>query len=361
MNALGRVVKTDSLPGGILVIQTAFLGDVVLTTPLFRALRRLWPEKRLTALTTPQAAPLIAEDPHLDAVLTYDKKGKDSLLSMAKTLRSGGYEMLVSPHRSHRTALLSLMSGIPIRIGYSDASFSWAYNRQVARPMGEHEVDRNLALLEALGSKPDGEDRKLYIGYGEAESKEVNALLAACGVDSTEKIIGLCPGSIWATKRWAKEGFAAVGKALAARGHRIVLLGGPDDREASAFVSAQIGAAAVDAAGKTSLKALAAWMDRLSLLISNDSAPLHVAAARNTPSVAVFGATTLGLGFGPFHAESRVVQVDLDCRPCGLHGGKSCPKGHFKCMGDITPDAVLNACQELFEANEFAARKNAHQ
>jgi len=340
-------VDAEAKPGGILVIQTAFLGDVVLTTPLFAAIKRRWPDKPLTVLTTPRAAPLIAEDPSLDAVLTYDKKGKDSLISMARKLRSGGYEMLISAHRSHRTSFLSLLSGIPIRAGFEEAAFSFAYNRKIKRPMEMHEVDRNLALLRAVGAEPDAKDRNLNLAYGKSEADEVAEYLLASGVQKGEEIIGLCPGSIWPTKRWLKEGFAEVGKKLAAKGYRIVVLGGPDDAEIAEFITAQIGPAAVNAAGRTSLKALAAWMDRIKLLITNDSAPLHVAAARNTPCAAIFGATTTSLGFGPFHENSRVVEIDLDCRPCGLHGGKVCPKGHFKCMRDITPEAVLKAAEEL--------------
>jgi heptosyltransferase-2 len=103
----------------------------------------------------------------------------------------------------------------------------------------------------------------------------------------------------------------------------------------------------VNAVGRTPLKALAAWMDRLAVLVTNDSAPLHVAAARGTPAVAVFGPTTRDLGFGPFHRASRIVEVELECRPCGLHGGRRCPKGHFRCMADVTPDEVLRAVGEV--------------
>lgn len=331
----------------IVVVQTAFLGDVVLTTPLFRALRRCRPGARIVALVTPEAAPLIEEDPHLDQVLTYDKKGGESLVSALRTVRAQHPDLFVAPHRSPRTALLALGSGARLRIGFADAGFWWAYNRRVARPMQEHEVDRNLALLAGLGCAPEAGDRRLHVGYTEQEVEAVAAVLRAAGVSERDRLLGLCPGSVWATKRWPAEGFAGVGKHYAARGWRVAVLGGPGDREVCAQVAGTIGPAAVDAAGTTPLKALAAWLDRLALLVTNDSSPLHVAAARDVPTVAVFGATTTDLGFGPFHARSRVVEVDLACRPCGLHGGNTCPRGHFRCMGDLSADAVWAACNDL--------------
>lgn len=330
----------------ILVVQTAFLGDVVLTTPLFRALRRLHPGSRLAALVTPQAAPLLEEDPHLDLVLRYDKKGGQSLWAMARALR-GRFDLLLSPHRSHRSSLLALASGARRRIGFADAAFPWCYHAVVPRPLALHEVDRNLALLRGLGHEALPGDRVLHVGYTAKESDAVDRVLRAHGVGPTEPLAGLCPGSIWPTKRWPAEAFSEAGKRLAAHGFRVVVLGGPDDEGVGRQVCDGLGGGAVLAAGATPLKALAAWMDRLRVLVTNDSAPLHVAAARGTPAVAVFGATTTTLGFGPFHPNSRVAQAQVACRPCGLHGGRRCPEGHFRCMNEVTPAAVSALCLEL--------------
>ncbi|MBI5015081.1 MAG: lipopolysaccharide heptosyltransferase II [Deltaproteobacteria bacterium] len=330
-------------------MQTAFLGDVVLTTPLFRALRRVAPDAHLTALVTPAAAPLLEADPHLDEVLTYDKKGGESLAAVLRRVRRARFDRLLAPHRSHRSGLLALFSGIPVRVGFADGALSWAYTRRVDRPLDHHEVDRNLALLRGLGHEPVEADRVLHVGYTEVEGASVEAMLEQAGVKPGARLAGLCPGSIWPTKRWGAEGFAAVARALADRGLRPVLLGGPDDAGVASEVQRLAGdrSGVLNAAGRTPLKALAAWMDRLSVLVTNDSAPLHVAAARGTPTVAVFGPTTRGLGFAPFHAAARVVEVSLSCRPCGLHGGRRCPEGHFRCMGDVTPDQVLRALDDV--------------
>jgi len=343
-------VGTD--PRRLLVIQTAFLGDVVLTTPLFRALRRLHPGARIAALVTPQAAPLVAQDPHLDEILTYDKKGGESWVAVVRRIRAGRYDTVIAPHRSHRTSLLALTSGARDRVGFRDAGFPWAYTHRVPRPLAQHEVDRNLRLLRGLGAEPQPADRVLHVGYTAREAAEVAAVLEGSDVAPAAPLAGLSPGSVWATKRWHAEGFTAVGRGLQDRGWKVVLLGGPDDRELTERVAGGIGPGVVNAAGVTSLKALAAWMDRLGVLVTNDSSPLHVAAARGTPVVAVFGATTQDLGFAPFHERARVVEVDLTCRPCGLHGGDRCPQGHFRCMGEVTPEAVLAACDDLLGGAE---------
>ncbi|HSH70146.1 MAG TPA: hypothetical protein VK997_09515, partial [Deferrisomatales bacterium] len=166
----------------IVVVQTAFLGDVVLTTPLFRALRRCHSTARIAALVTPEAAPLIEEDPHLDRVLTYDKKGGESLRSAVATVRAQRPDLLVSPHRSQRSALLAIASGARTRVGFGDAGFRWAYNRRVPRSLAQHEVDRNLALLGGLGCTPDASDRWLHAGYTEREAQAVAAVLREAGV-----------------------------------------------------------------------------------------------------------------------------------------------------------------------------------
>ncbi len=320
---------------------------MVLTTPLFRALRRLYPSARLDLVTTPAAAPLVEEDPHLDRVLTYDKGGGDGLAAVVRKIRAGRYDLWVAPHRSARTSLVGALAGVPRRVGFADAGLAFLYHGVVHRPLARHEVDRNLALLRGLGAAPESGDRVLHVGYTELEAQQVSAVLSGAGVPADAPLAILCPGSVWATKRWQADGFAAVGRALAGDGLRVVVLGGPGDRDVAGRVARGIGPGAADAAGRTSLKALAAWMDRARVVVTNDSAPLHVAAARGAPTVAVFGATTLDLGFGPFHGRTRVVQVDLPCRPCGLHGGHRCPHGHFRCMGQIGPGAVLAACRQV--------------
>ncbi len=338
-----------------MVVQTAFLGDVVLTTPLFKALRRLYPGAAIILMVTPQAKPLVEDDPHLDAILTYDKKGGEGLLSAVAKVRKTAPDILLCPHRSHRTSIISALSGAKLKVGFADAGFSMVYNSVVKRDMELHEVDRNLQLLTGLGAEVLDEDRVLHVGYGDREKGEVEGFLKGLGVDPSSRFVGLCPGSVWPTKRWTAEGFAEVATELIGKNFVPVLLGGPGDREQADEVGALLsgnGGEYVDAVGRTSLKALAAWMDLMEVLITNDSGPMHVAAARGTPVVAIFGPTVTGLGFSPFIEESKVVEQRLECRPCGLHGHKRCPEGHFECMTKVSPETVLDAVMVLLKKGQ---------
>ena len=150
---------------------------------------------------------------------------------------------------------------------------------------------------------------------------------------------------MWATKRWTPEGFAAVVAALSAEGARCVLLGGPDDVGLAEDIRDRTGGRATVLAGRTDLATLVALVDRLALLVANDSAPMHVACARGVPVVAVFCATTPALGYGPYGPHARVVEADIACRPCARHGGRRCPRGTEDCMRLVTAGAVLTAAR----------------
>jgi heptosyltransferase-2 len=339
------------MASNILVIQMAFPGDMVLTTPLFRALKRLHPEARLTLMASPRSASLVEEDPWLDEVIIFDKK-TTSIWAMGKELCPRGFDLVISPHRSHRTSLLAYLSRAPVRVGFDGAGFGFLHNRRVVRLDNLHEVDKNLTLLHGIDEAPEDSDRVLHVGYTGVEKAAVQAVLDSVGVPPGANLIGMSPGSVWATKRYPADRFAQVGRALVERGYRIVLLGGPDDQNICAEVAALIGDGAYNVAGTTGLKALAAWIDRLALLVANDSAPLHVAAARDIPAVAIFGPTVRELGFYPFHEKSVIVEAEFECRPCGLHGHVKCPEDHFNCMLEIAPEKVLQACVALLESGE---------
>ncbi|MCW5892594.1 MAG: lipopolysaccharide heptosyltransferase II [bacterium] len=337
----------EPTPAGpkLLVVQTSFLGDVVLTTPLLTALRQRLRPRELVVLVRRDAAALLAGHPDVDRVLVDDKHGAErgtgGLWRVARRLRAEGFDLVVSPHRSLRTALVLAAAGIPRRVGFDVARGAWLYHVRVPRDRRQHDVRRNLALLAAFGDVPEPPPLHLPVDAGAA--RRIAELLPP----GAGPLVGLAPGSVWPTKRWTVDGFAALARALVAGGAQVVLVGGPDDVGRCAAVATAAGAGVVSLAGRTDLPGLVALVDRLALLVANDSAPMHVACARDVPVVAVFCATTPALGYGPWGRRTAVVEADLACRPCARHGGRRCPRGTEDCMRLVSAAAVLATARAL--------------
>jgi len=325
-----------------LVIQTAFLGDVVLTTPLLTALAaRHGP---VDVVTTPAAAGLVETHPAVRRAVPYDKRGRDrgwgGLRDLARRLRAEGYERAFLPHRSLRTAALAFLARIPERIGFHDG-WPFFYTEVRRRPPEGHEVDRLLAL--AL--QPAAAYAPSLYPTPEDDGAAV-AALSAGGIPDGTPFAAIAPGSIWGSKRWPHYG------ELASRltGVPIVVVGGPDDfalGEEIVGAVGRTGGRAVNTCGKLTLRQSAALIKRAALLVTNDSAPLHVATAVGTPIVAVFGPTLPEFGFGPIRTGDVALGVTgLACRPCSRHGPPRCPLGHHRCMRDLTPKVAAAAMEE---------------
>ncbi|OIO09999.1 MAG: hypothetical protein AUJ52_05475 [Elusimicrobia bacterium CG1_02_63_36] len=342
-------------PANVLIAQTSFLGDALLTLPLAKRVKELLPGSTVTVLTRPDTASVFRQSPWVDAVIEQDKTGAHrgirGLFSMAARLRSGGFDLALAAHRSFRTALLLRLARLPRRIGFSTSPGSFFYHETVYFSWAMPDVERNLALLTPLKPdlRPDARD-SLYLSERSGEAaraaeRVVSERLAAEGVGIDERIVALHPGSVWPTKRWFPARFAKLAARLRTQaGVRVMLIGGPGDAVLARTLAEQSGVDVLDWVGKTSLPELIAAARRWSLLVTNDSGPMHVAAAHGVPTLAIFGPTTRELGFFPYGEGHRVLEADLACRPCGLHGSKTCPEGHFLCMELIgVDDAYRNA------------------
>lgn len=337
-----------------LLIQSAFLGDSLLTLPLARDIKSLLPRCRLTVLTLPGTADIFRQSSWVDEVVFDDKRGEHGGLSgtwkLSRQLRKKNFDLAVIPHRSFRSAWLAWLSRIPERVGFSSSAGRLFLTRTVPFTWLMHDLERNLALAKALG--PDirvRADESLYVSQDAEESRAVSARLAQEGVKPGEIVVGVHPGSAWPTKRWLAPRFAELCRRLAHSGRKVVLVGGRQDAELCAKIAEESGA--VDWSGKTTLNELKALMGRLSLFITNDSGPMHLATACGVPTLAVFGPTTRELGFFPYGPDHRVLESDLPCRPCGLHGAKACPEGHFLCMNLITTDEVFKNAEEMLASS----------
>lgn len=346
------VESSSSATKNVVIVQTAFLGDTALTLPLARDTRAVFPRARVSVLTLPALAPLFQGSPWVDEVLIDDKrgahKGLGGLWRLAGELKGRGFDLALIPHRSFRSALLAYLAGIPRRVGFSSSAGRWLLTDRVPFTWLMHDLERNLALLKPLAPGVEvRDDESVFLTAGDAARSALERRLRAEGVPPETVLVGVHPGSAWPTKRWLPERFAELCRRFEKAGERVVLIGGPSDRALCGELAKASGA--LDWSGRTSLDELKALMPRLSLLVTNDSGPMHLATGSGTPTLAIFGPTTRELGFFPYGPGHRVLEADLSCRPCGLHGAKACPEGHFLCMRLITTEQVWAAAREILE------------
>jgi heptosyltransferase-2 len=336
-----------------LVIQTSFLGDVVLTTPLLAELASRGP---VDVVVTPAAAALLANHPAVRDLLVFDKRGADAgmagLWRFARGLRrrSDGTTREIAAaylaQGSMRSASLALFAGIRERVGFDSSAGRVLYTRRSRYRGNRHHAER-LWRLAAGDAAPDPAPEvirpRLY--PGERERAAVDALLKDVPRDGAQ-LLALAPGSIWGTKRWPH--FPALAARLAPL-YRLVVVGGADDNALAAEIARASGPERViNATGKLSLLASTELLSRCAALVTNDSAPQHLASAAGTPTLTIFGPTAPEFGFGPLAPRhSTIGNESLTCRPCHPHGPRVCPLGHWKCMRELEVEQVSRALNSL--------------
>ena len=323
----------------ILIIHTAFIGDIVLSTPLIKKIKDTYPDSDITYVTTPSGEAILKNNPHLNNIIVYDKRGEHKGISgvwqLGKRLRYENFNMVITPHRYLRSSILSWLSRSPIRKGYDIASGSCLFTEKIKYDRTKHEVDKLLSFVA-----PENKKRyEIELYPGEKEKMKGDNLWKENLLED-KKVVVLAPGSKWFTKQWPVEYFNKLAKSLKKLSNvRLIVVGGKDEINLP-IEKENI----IDMRGKTSLLELADILSRADVVVTNDSSPIHIASAFKKPRIfALFGPTIEKFGFFPWSLNSKVFQVDgLKCRPCGIHGGKSCPEKYFKCMRDILPEEVFN-------------------
>ena len=336
----------------VLVLQTSFLGDMVLTLPLIAEIRRRFPVKKLSLMCTPLGKELLQDHPAIDEIIVDDKKkqhrGWRGLHSQAAALLQQHFTIALTPHKSARTAYLLYRARIPQRIGFRQSKGWFLFNHRAERDPSRHDVERNLSVLEPLGVRVEDCVREIELVPPPEIDKQVGQKLHDLGVVDDKPAIGVNPGSVWPTKRWWIEGFAEfIRLANTNLDYQVLLFGGPEDEEVVERLFQRCGRAAVNLTGQFSLRELPAAIGRCQVFVTNDSGPMHIAVARKVPTVAIFCATTRELGFYPYSADAIVVEKHLPCRPCTSHGGRRCPLAHENCIRQIRPQTVLTAVEKL--------------
>ncbi len=330
-----------------LVIETAFLGDAILSVALAEALRQHEPDAKITYLVRPESKLLLEYAPAVDHVISYDKYGDESgvqaITSKAEELNKLKFDVVFSLHESQRTRMLLEKLTAPMKIGYGDFT---ALTDKVEPIPNIQRTARVVSLLKVLYPNVDlATLPKLDVSSVTVPDELRNAV---------SPIVTIAPGSVWKTKRWPAEYFASVANDLSAEGSTVVFIGSPQDLQAMDKARPFLTRPHLDLVGKTTIAEAAAVISRSKFLVANDSAPVHIATALGTPTVVMFGPTVRQFGFAPPESLGVVVEKSgLWCRPCTSHGSNECPTHTHECMTAIGPEQVLAATQKFAE---FKAR-----
>ncbi len=323
----------------ILLIRFSSLGDVLLTTPLIRALRARHPTATLSALTKQSWAPLLSANPHLDEVISVAPG--QSLVPLARALRSARFTSLLDLHGSVRTRVLRLL----VPGAWTSFDARRGPRRELIR---EHRdtysdqvpvAERYFEAAAALDVSPDGRPAELFTSP--AAEARAGAWRARVGLTDEAPLVALIPGAAHATKRWPIRHWRRLASSLARRGYAVAVVGSGGDRILAAEIATSAGRRAASAAGDLDLQASGALLRQASAAVSGDTGPMHLATAVGTPVVALYGPTVAQFGFFPYRAEAAVLERSLPCRPCSTKGSARCPLGHHQCMEEIVPDEVL--------------------
>ncbi|MFC1633815.1 glycosyltransferase family 9 protein [Planctomycetota bacterium] len=342
----------------ILIIRMAYIGDVVMTLPILRPLKELHPEAKITFLTSSIAKNFLVSNPYIDEIITYDAFWFYSGLSVQsimkywrflKILRSKSYDLVIEARGDIRNILLiAYLSKSKWLASYKVGGGGFILNKVVPFHEIKHRVDYHLDIVKSLGGQVDTVEWDIYLDQQEKAS--VESLLAQKGVVPSNRLVGIHPGARETLKCWAGERYAKVADHLIYEHGAIVLFtGSPTEKKLVDLILEKMDNAAVNLVGETDLRLLSALIEKLDLLICNDSAPLHIASALNTPTVAIFGPSK-SRETGPYGNVHRVVEKKFPCRfCCDEH---TCRYRMFnECMNQIETEDVLAAVKEVFADN----------
>lgn len=347
------------LPNKTLVLRLSSIGDIILSSPLLRVLRKsAGKDARIDFVVRKEYAELVRYNHHLSFVHEYDvASGFEGLKELAKTLYNERYELVVDIHDSIRTKFLRAACRSKEAVVVDKRKFERWLLVNLKRNAYDDALsvaDRYIETVEKYGVKNDGKGLEIFIP--DSMLFEISGKMAKLRLNEFEKVIGICPGAKHFTKRWQKEKFAEAAVSAAAEFNaKILLFGGENEKGDCNFVADEITKRIAEKsvsnfAGEFSLLETAAAMEFCDVVLTNDSGLMHLAAAKQKKVVAIFGSTVREFGFFPYGTEAIVIENEhLDCRPCTHIGRKSCPKEHFKCMNDISAEEVLNAVKKLLQ------------
>jgi len=327
--------------GKICVIRLGSLGDLVLMVPMLHALRSRFPSKEIHLVCKEKYAGLFDAGGLIDSFIPVKRGDLRELIRLRAALSRERYETIIDAHGVIRSNLLfhSLRAGKKLQIRKDEFKKAALI---VGRINLYRRIESHAERYAALAARLGAETRAAHPGLPVSPAAETRAE-SVLGGDGGSVNLAFAPGARWPTKRWPPEHFARLISDAAARGYRCILVGGIEDRVANAEVSALSGCSPLDLTGSLSVMESAAVLKRCAALVTNDSAPLHLAESVGTPVIAFFGPTVREFGYYPRLPNSRALEATLACRPCSRNGKRSCPYGTKKCLASIEPRAAIEA------------------
>jgi len=321
----------------ILIIQTAFIGDVILSTPIIEALYNISESISIDILVRKGNESLLKNHPKLNRIWVWDKKTNKLLnqIKLINSIRKENYDLVINLQRFLSSGIFTIFSGAKVSIGFDKNPLSSSFTHAVHHIIksGVHETDRNLSLLKPLFGSLKG-NMKLYPNKRDLENTAKY---------KEKEYIVIAPTSVWFTKQYPMEKWVDLINSISLD-YDIYLIGGPEDYEKiDKTITQKANRICINLCAKLSLLESTALMKDAKMCYVNDSAPMHMASSVNAAVTAVFCSTITDFGFGPKSTKSFVVEIEeeLSCRPCGLHGKKTCPEGHFDCAKKIYTKQLL--------------------
>ncbi len=360
----------------LLIVQTAFLGDLLLGIPIYKYIRHIWPEHEIILVCRKGLGDFFLKTKLVDKVVEVVKGRNLSYASALNLLKNDSIEYVFSPHESLRTALFNYKIQAPFKTSFKKFWNSLFYDKRIVKNKDWPDPLRQLSLLFPWSTELKEKSEKLSAEkkfYLKDKNGKLESIPDWCSLNlaqqfqldiftyqrienrlslkqfAEKKWIMLFPGSVWATKMWTEHGFTEVGKYFQNKNYQVFIMGGPGEEDLGERIKQQI-PGSVSLVGRTSIYESAILLARSSLMIGNDSASTHLACAADIPTVSIFGPTIIEFGFRPWSNQSYVVEKQgLLCRPCGPHGHRKCPLGTHECMKNIDAKNVIDVCETILQ------------
>jgi len=333
----------------ILVIQTAFLGDAILTLPMIEKLKEKFPSVVIDVLCIPSTQEIFEASPFVSGVLVIDKKkAHKSILKLYKftnEIRNSGYTKIFSPHRSIRTSFMVMQSGVRDTYGFSNSAFFHVYKNVVEYKTNIHEVQRNLDLID---DEYSSESWRIIpqVRINESSRQKIAQFFSSNNIK--DKMIAFTPGSIWGTKKYPEQYFKEIIKYFVDRTYKTLIIGGDSDKDLCERLAVGYDKNVISTAGSFSIIESIELLKSAKLLLTNDSAPTHLGMCADIPVLTIYCSTIPEIGFYPYNKKSSYISFnDLSCKPCGIHGHEKCPISTFDCGYKLDPEIIISKMEEL--------------